>query len=147
MKRLAIALLLMTGLASAATFDNRGVWQALSSQSIAKTKIATFGMIDVSDRMDELNIMAIASGNDTLELKIDLYGQMSYNLSDSLTAKLVGTVTGVGDTLSICFADTLSGDTKFPYLWGRVTGNSDSTMTVNLYLYMKPREINVINVR
>jgi len=147
MGRLVIALLLISGIASAATFDNRGVWQALTDKAIVKNQIITFGMIDVSDRLDVLNIMAIASGKDTLELKIDLYGQMSYNLSDSLTAKLVGTVTGIGDTLSICLADTLSGDTKFPYLWGRITGNSDSLMAVNLFLYMNPREINIINMR
>ena len=110
---------------------------------MTKSTVVTFGPIDVSDRERELSFMVYCSTSDSLNVTITLLGMMSPNASDTLKSLSIfsGTYHTINDAITI--ADTLNGNTQYPYIFGRVTNSdADSTLTgVNGWLYMRPREI------
>ncbi len=128
----------------AGVFDDRGVWNPVSGATLAGEAVVSFGPIDVSDRERELSFTVSGnSGDDSLTVKIDLYGMMSANASDTTVALEVfsGTYRVVTDAVTI--ADTLSGANQYPYLFGRLTNvDADSSIAgVDAWLYMRPREL------
>lgn len=142
---------IICGLVLAAEFDNRGVWQAisLSSDSLAAGVQTISGIIDVSDREPELNIIVTGeSPDDSLVIKLDLYGLATPNLADSADAVSIHSATSFVSATSLTFADTLDGDEMFPYLWIKLTNSDlDSTVSVDAYLYMKQRDITILQRR
>jgi hypothetical protein len=127
-------------------FNERGIWIAVSSQTIPHGGSRSFGVRDVTDRDLPFNIMAYGTtGGDSLRLTITLYGMMSYLLSDTTKVKIIKTVTTtVASGAVISLADTLDDVLMFPYLYGKVTNNaSDSSAIVTLWVYMRARETNI----
>jgi len=126
-------------------FNDRGVWTAVSAQTITAGGSRSFGVRDVTDRELPLNIMTYGTSGDSLRLTITLYGMMSYLLADTVKVKTIKTVS---DTVAsggvISLADTLDDTIMFPYLYGKITNLSDSSAIVTLWLYMRAREINIV---
>jgi len=143
MRLLVLTALLVASNVCAATFDDRGVWPAITDATLSSGQIQTIGVIDVSDR--EIYLNALVSGDtpdDSLNITLEWRGMMSPDLSDSGESVQIFTTTSLAADDAIAFADTLDDNQLYPYLMGRLTNaDADSTLSnVNLWLYMYPRE-------
>jgi len=144
MKWIVLTAMLISSTAWAATFNERGVWQPVSTATLAKNQTVTFGCVDVSDRKQELNVMVYGkTGDDSLNIILELRGMMTPNLSDSNLSVQTFTITKKTGGDVIAYADTLTGNQMYPYLMGRITNvDGDSTLrNVDVWLYMNPREL------
>ena len=143
----AIMLVLLPCLALAETFDDRGVWHPIDGATLAHGYRTTFGVLDVSDRDNVLNALVYGyTPDDSLNITLELRGMMSPNLADSGKSVQIFTTTSLKGDDAIAFADTLDDNQFYPYLMGRLTNaDTDSTLSgVHLWLYMQPREINML---
>ena len=140
---------LFTGSALCQTFNDRGVITIIDGVSMAAGGIATFGVIDVSDREAELCIMVHGSTpDDSLNATVEILGMMSPNLADTLKSIQVLSSTSLTAGGAVTFADTLDGDELVPYLYPRITNaDADSTATLYAWLYMKQKNVNTFMQR
>jgi len=136
---------------SAAEFDNRGIWHAIDdTDSLAHGVRTSSGIIDVSDREDELNVIVTGAtpNDDSLVVTLEIYGLATPNLADTSNAVLIHNTSINEDGGGYAFADTLSGDEMYPYLWIKLTNDdSDESFLPDVYLYMKQKEITILQRR
>jgi len=127
-------------------FDDRGVWQAINAVTLEDSERVSFGVIDVSDRESELNILVYGTGpDDSLVFTLTIYGMMSADLADTNQSTSIFSSTQNLDEGGIALADTLDDNQMFPYLYGNIynINGADST-EFDLWFFMKPRNVTVL---
>lgn len=145
--RILLILLLICNLIYASDFDDRGVWHAIKAVTLEDSEKVSFGVIDVSDREAELNILVYGEGpDDSLVFILTLYGMMSANIADTNKSVSIFSSTKNLDEGGVALADTLDDNQMFPYLYGNLynINNADST-TFDLWLYMRPRDLSILS--
>lgn len=127
-------------------FDDRGVWYPMQTVTMEDSERVSFGVIDVSDREPELNILVYGEGpDDSLVFTLTIYGMMSPDIADTNKSVSIFSSTQNLDEGGIALADTLDSNQMFPYLYGNLynINNADSTY-FDLWFFMKQKDITLL---
>lgn len=128
-----------TGTATS-SFDEYGVWNILSSSSLAASQHKSAGPADVSRLERYINYHFYGVSADSLRIKLDVWGMMSYSRADTVTGVLISSSSQVVGDSTIVFADTLDADEDYPYIFVRVLNEDtgDAVSAVDLWAHARP---------
>ncbi len=126
--------------ASTTSFDEYGVWNILSSSSLAASQHKSAGPADVSRLERYINYHFFGVSTDSLRIKIDVWGMMSYTKADTVTAVLISSSSQVVGDSTVVFADTLDANEDYPYIFVRVLNEDtgDAVASVDLWAHSRP---------
>lgn len=130
-------------------FDEYGVWEAISSQSVASNQWVSVGPSSVSRLNKEINYHIYGVAANSLEANVDVYGMMSYSKADTSKAVKIASFSGYDKDSTITYADTLEASSDYPYIWIRLKnpGTNATASTITLWVHARPIEKTVIQKR
>lgn len=139
----------MCGTAIADTvFNQFGVWHAIENTALGAGQVVSAGPIDVTTGETEINVLLYCVATDTTWVTLNVYGMMTYTLSDTTKGVLLGTKTEYTADSTVVFADTLEAGSAFPFLYIQVKNAHPSDAdTIDAYVYTRPIQRSFIRAR
>ena len=140
--------LLICGSVFAQGFNERNVWEAFTTQTLAAGQIKTAGPRDMSDREKEFSVLVYGTtAGDSVKPWLRVYGMMTSDRADTVhmvEIKALQESTGVAGNTYV-YADTLNGSEAFSHLYFRLANNHLSAAQIySMWVYSVPRETTII---
>jgi hypothetical protein len=117
------------------------VWNILSNSSLAASQKKSAGPADVSRLERTINYHFYGVSGDSLRIKFDVYGMMSYAVADTSKATLISSSSQIVGDSTIVFADTLDAEEDYPYIFFRVLNQDSDSAVSSVYVWAHARPV------